>query len=189
MLLDIGTGILSAMFLSHVFGIPLTWTFVLAGIIFNLLPDADFLIHFAKGGDTHNAEHHRDYFHLPIYYIFLGAIIISFIYKWSWSALFALTGLLHFIHDSTLMGWGVQWFYPFKKTHYAFLYLYSPKNKEKLPRKNLYKFRHEEIDRLAVKHGDPDWVKNIYFKVHPIAIFEFLVFALSLFFLLTNPPM
>src|SRR5579884_137957 len=116
MLLDIGTGIISAIFLSQVFSIPLTWPFILAGIIFNLLPDIDFLIHFAKGGDWTNIHHHRDYLHLPIFYILIGAIFISFIYKWSWSALFALTALLHFIHDSFGIGWGVQWFWPFKKS-------------------------------------------------------------------------
>jgi hypothetical protein len=188
MLLDIGTGILAAMFLSHVFGIPLSWTFILWGIIFNLLPDIDFFIHFLKGGNWKNGYHHRNYFHLPIIYILLGAIAISFIYKWSWSALFALTAFLHFIHDSFGPTLGVQWFWPFKKDHYALLYVYTPKHKEKLPKKILYVWRHEEIDRLAFKHADEDWVRNIYFKLHPFAIFEFLIFVCSLFFLLTNPP-
>src|SRR5690348_11044495 len=86
MLLDIGTGILSAFFLSKVFSLSITWGFVFAGVIFNLLPDLEVLIK--------NRKLKKFYTNSAAYLIF-GALLISFIGIWSYSILFILTGLIH----------------------------------------------------------------------------------------------
>ena len=99
--------------------------------------------------------------------------------------LFALASLGHFIHDSIGIGWGVQWLYPFIKDHYSFFYIYKPRwRAERLPRRWLYIWKHDEIDALDARYGDPDWIRNIYFRGHPYAVTEFAVFlaAVLLFF-------
>lgn len=179
MFLDLGIGILMAMLVSGIFDFPLTLSFIAGGIVFSLLMDLDFLSHLKKGGSTRNAHRHRDVSHLPLIYIPVGIIISSF-YSWPWAVLFGLCSFAHFLHDSVGIGWGVQWLYPFKKEHYTFFYRYQPKNKERLPRKLLYIWKHEEIDELAKKYGDEDWVRNIYYKWHPYAIVEFFVFLVAL---------
>ena len=37
-----------------------------------------------------------------------------------------------------------------------------------------------DIDAIEKEHGDPDWVHNIYVRLHPFALVEFAVFALAL---------
>ncbi len=48
MFLDIGMGVLTAIAVTKLFLMPLTWSFIAAGIVFSLLVDIDFI--FAKIG-------------------------------------------------------------------------------------------------------------------------------------------
>lgn len=181
MFLDIGAGIFTALFLSKINSVELNWFFVVAGIIFALLPDADYVfLSFKKKDLNKSFLHHREMLHHPLLYIPIGTIIVYF-FSPIYAELFFLASLAHFIHDSIGVGWGVQWLYPFNKNHYSFLYLYKPSfNAKKLPTKLFYAFKHEEIDALDRDYGDPNWVKNIYFKLHPYGIFEIVVFIVSL---------
>jgi len=179
MFLDIGVGILIAILVSKIFALPLTLFLVFIGIVFSLLVDIDFIFHLKKGGNTKNAHRHRDILHHPLIYIPLGMLLLSF-YSLAYSVLFGLILFIHFLHDSIGIGWGVQWLYPFSKNHYTFFYRYQPKNKEKLPKKLLYVWKDNEIDMLAKKYGDEEWIKNIYLKWHPYAIVEFLVFVIAI---------
>ncbi len=179
MFLDIGVGILLSIITSKLFGLPLTVAFVVAGIIFALLMDIDYILHLFTGGSSKNAHRHRDLLHYPLIYIPLGTLVIS-LFSNSYASLFALCSFAHFLHDSIGIGWGVQWLYPFKKDHYSFLYIYRPPHQERLPQKNIYVWKHEDIDMLSKKYGDPNWVKNIYWRWHPYAIIELLTFILAL---------
>ncbi len=117
MLLDIGVGILSSVFLSRSFGIALNPLFLGAGIVFSLLPDVDFLIAFRK--NAAKSHEHRDILHYPLLFIPIGAAILFF-FNYQLAMLFIITALLHFLHDSIGLGWGIPWLYPFSKNHYAF---------------------------------------------------------------------
>jgi hypothetical protein len=88
--------------------------------------------------------------------------------------------LCHFVHDGIGIGWGVQWFYPIKENHYMFFYRYHAPSKPPIPFQYMYSWKPEEVDALAEKHGDPDWIKNIYFKWHPYAIAELLGLLIAL---------
>src|SRR6185436_6524853 len=115
MLLDIGVGILAALW----FGEP-----VWLGILFALLPDIDAVINFARFRSTRFAYRHRDLLHLPIIYVLIAFAVYFF--NPPVAALFLICTLLHFVHDSIGIGWGVQWLWPFCTDHFSFLYLYQP---------------------------------------------------------------
>src|SRR3989344_6786031 len=183
MFLDIGLGIFAAMAVSALWDVPLTLAFAAVGACFALLPDLDFVFLAIR---RRNALHHREGLNYPLLFVPIGAFIFSW-FGGAWALLFALASLGHFIHDSVCIGWGVQWLFPFTKDHYSFFYIYKPRwRAEYLPRQWLYIWKHDEIDALDARYGDPDWIRNIYSTWHPYAVAEFAVFlaAICLFWLL-----
>jgi hypothetical protein len=179
MLLDIGAGILIAIGLADWLHVPLTTLWIFLGVLFALGPDVDAIVNLIQYGGAGREYHHRDLLHLPLIFIPLGTAI-CFIFSPSLALLFALCSLSHFVHDSIGIGWGVQWLSPFITDHFSFFYLYQPEGKPALSRKLLYRFPHSEIDELDVEHGDPDWIHNIYVRMHPYSIFELMVFIIAL---------
>lgn len=180
MFLDIGLGIFIAFFVSSVWEVPVNGVWIGAGILFALLPDADYLIHLIRGNSSRNAHRHRDLFHRPL--LFLPAGMLAFYSVGiAWSVLFGLCALAHFIHDSIGIGWGVQWLWPLGDKHYSFFYIYKPKHRPgKLPRKLLYIWEHDKINEINERYGDEEWIRNIYLRWHPYVIIEFAVFLAAL---------
>ncbi|MDB4940265.1 MAG: hypothetical protein JWO40_690 [Candidatus Doudnabacteria bacterium] len=183
MFYDIGIGILLSLGLANLFDTHLTASWIILGVVFSLIPDLDYLFHLQKGGSTKNAHEHRDYWHYPVVFIPFGMLLIALLANWHYAVLFLFATLLHFIHDSIGIGWGVQWLYPFNSNHYSFFYHYEPSDR-RLARKNLYIWNHDEINTLSKKHGDDEWVKNIYFKLHPYGLIEYAVFIIALVILI-----
>lgn len=183
MFLDIAIGIFSAIFIGSIFQLsPDFWLFFIA-ILLALMPDLDFLFYYPKRGDTKYDCKHRDIIHYPLIYLPAGALIFWLLFGKIWALLFFTTSLFHFVHDSIGIGWGIKWLYPFSKNNYAFFYLFSDRRKKGL-RRLLFSFNQKDLDEYIREHGDKDWVKNIYFKWHPIAIVEFAFFAASLLVLI-----
>lgn len=179
MLLDIGVGILLGIAYSNlVSGFSLT-LLVGFGVFAALSPDFDFIFHLSKGGKFQNSHRHREVLHNPLIFLPLGALITA-VFSPPLAGLFVLGALSHFIHDSIGLGWGVRWLYPFVNNNYAFGYRVRTGNHAKLPRQKFYVWPNDKIDELSKEYGDPDWVKNIYLKWHPFAIFELVVFVVSL---------
>lgn len=161
MFLDAALGILNAIFVSKYFHIELTWYFVVAGIIFTLLPDIDSLLFFLGRGKifSKQAHFHRDILHLPLIYIPAGTIIFS-IFGPRWGLLFAVGALLHFIHDSTFLGlgWGIKWLYPFSQ-NYFMAFRIRVGNEKKFPLKPFLNLTPAESKEMGNEYGDPDWLK------------------------------
>ena len=175
--LDIAIGIFLAMGMSRFFNHELTGIMIAAGIVFALLPDADYLMHLARGNSSRNAHRHRDMLHLPLFFIPIGVLML-YPFGREWQIFFGAASLAHFIHDSIGIGWGVQWLWPFRDNHYSFLYIWRPPDRrEHLPRKLFYSWSHRDIALLAARYGDPEWMKNIYLKFHPFAIVEYAALA------------
>lgn len=182
MFLDIAIGIYSAAFLGWLLQFnPSTWFFI-GGILITVLPDADFIYFYIKSKSRIDDSKHRDYIHYPLIYLPLGTLIFHFIGGKEWSFLFFLCSFLHFVHDSIAVGWGIKWLWPFSKNNFAFFYLRSGRQKKGL-KKIIFSFDKKTLDYYIRKHGDKNWVKNIYYKLHPIAIVEFTVFVSSIIFL------
>ncbi|NTW46340.1 MAG: hypothetical protein HGB18_04815 [Candidatus Moranbacteria bacterium] len=183
MFLDIGIGILSSIGVSAAFGIPLSFGTVTAGILLSLGPDLDYLYHIFRRGHGENDFEHRNLLHLPLLYLPIGTAVAFLLAGPMPAVLFLVTSLAHFVHDSIGIGWGVRWLYPFSKDNIAFLYLYSQRIRQGL-RQPVFVFDAESLARTVREHGDADWKRNIYGKLHPIAIVEYSVFVLSLVILL-----
>ncbi len=179
MLLDIGVGILFALGLAPLLHVEHTFMWILAGVVFALLPDVDALVNLVAHRGLGHEHKHRDLCHLPLLYIPIGVLIL-FPISYALTTLFVLCSLAHFLHDSIGIGWGVQWLSPINTDHFSFLYLYQPPGKPALPRKWFYRFAHADIDRLDRQYGDHDWIRHIYIELHPYAIVEALVFLVAL---------
>lgn len=179
MFLDIGSGIFSAIITSYLFNVDVSTWLVLFSILWALFPDVDFLYFYPKRHDTKYDHKHRDIIHYPLLYLPIGTIFIWFIMGNVWAFAFFISSFLHFLHDSIAVGWGIKWLYPFSENNYAFLYLYSRKDKRGL-RKLVFSFNKDNLPKYVDEHGDRDWVKNIYYNWHAIAIIEFIFFLISL---------
>lgn len=179
MLLDIGIGILSTIFITNIFNVEISYYLIIFGVVCSLLPDIDILFHLKSGKRfiDQNSYKHRIFLHYPIPYIIIGSLII-FPFSNLYASIFVIISILHFIHDSIGIGWGVQWLYPFTKKYYSFFYHYEI-FRNNLPKKIIYSWTNEEINNLSEIYEDKDWVKNIYYKWHPYAITEFAVFIVS----------
>lgn len=182
MFFDIGTGILSAIFIGSLFHVPLTTPMIVVGILFALGPDLDYLYHILRHRHGQNDFEHRNLLHLPLLYLPVGTVIVFLVAGPMYATLFLIPSLLHFIHDSIGIGWGVRWLYPFSTDNIAFLYLYSGKIREGL-RRPIFVFDAETLRQTVSEHGDSDWKRSIYGKLHPIAIIEYSFFVLSLIIL------
>lgn len=181
MFLDIGLGIIIPALLSKIFHFELTNTYILFGILFSLLPDIDFIWYkIFSGKNKHVQDHkHRDILHYPILYLIFGVILFYFL-NIHLLVLFLVCSFFHFMHDSIGIGWGIQWFFPFKKNYYQFLYT-TNKNYD---RSLVYSYKPEDLDAISETYGDKEWFRNIYLKLHPYSIIEFLVFVVSIIILI-----
>jgi hypothetical protein len=179
MFFDIGAGIFLGLFYGQFTDAFTINQLALFGAAFSLLPDADFIFHMFRGGKIHSSHRHRELLHNPIIYSVLGSMIMYFIEP-QLIGLFILGGLIHFLHDSIGIGWGVRWLYPFLNLNYAFLYRVRTGNHKNLPKKLFYVWKNEDIDKLADQYGDKEWFKNTYLKFHPYAVSELLVFVVAL---------
>ncbi len=181
--LDIGIGILAAIIVSKVFSLELSPLLVGLGIALALLPDIDFLYVLLRQGprNVRAIIRHRDLVHYPLLYLPLGALAAS-LFGPEWIALFLLTSLGHFVHDSIGLGWGIPWLWPFVDRNYTFFYRYAPAGKP-LPRRMLYRWERTAIDQLIAEHRDPHWLKNIYLRLHPIFMTEVFGFLFAVWML------
>lgn len=177
MFLDIGIGVLLSIWISRFFQTDLTLVLVLAGVFFALLPDADFFVEFVKHGNVGGKviREHREITHFPLLYAPLFVLILV-IFGAKWTALFVLSLLAHFLHDSVGIGWGIKWFWPFSKKSYK---LFSEKN-GRFSSRLFVSWDQKELVSAVADNGDPDWIKNIYLRPSLIAIIEFSGFAVSL---------
>ncbi len=175
--LDIAIGIFSSIFISQIFSLQLTPWLTILGILFSLSPDLDMIVYLLNRGNSVNAHHHRDLLHFPIIFIIIAGIIYLMISQ-PLGILFLLSTLLHLIHDSIGVGFGVQWLWPFDRHNYAFFYLCDPAHKG-IPRKIFYKWDQAGVDEAIKRYGDEDWVKDIYFKLHPYALAEYFTLIVA----------
>ncbi|MCU0679441.1 MAG: metal-dependent hydrolase [Planctomycetes bacterium] len=182
MFLDVAFGIFTAIFLSSFHEADLT-AVLIAGIIFSLLPDADFVIYKLLGIHQDKGYKHRELFHYPLLYLGAGYIVIYFIFGQIIAWCFLISTFLHFLHDSIAYGRGIKWLYPFSNSGYAFIYLFSRVNKKGLWQK-VFIFDQAYTDWFDREHGDEQWIRHIFYDLHPIAIIEFSVFILAMIWLI-----
>lgn len=177
MFLDIGIGILSAIFVSSLFQVKLTALFVFISVLLAFFPDIDAILTIIKKGIMSLTHRHRNIFHYPIIHLLIGIFVALFI-ELRFGALFLFNVFGHFLHDSAGIGWGVKWLWPFSRKLYKFSF--SESHTGKKPRIwFLYEFTDKELDSSEFKYGDPSWIKNVYLRLSTISVVEFIFFLIS----------
>lgn len=176
MFLDIGVGIFTALFIGHIFDVPVTWLFIVASVAISLLPDIDILYYgFRKLFSKKDIYNHRSFTHYPIIYIPIIIILYSTV-GLPYSLLFTICVYSHLIHDSFWLGWGVVWFWPFSSVRYKFF----PDKEGKISSQVVMKWDKNEDEELFKRYHNPNWIRDFYFRPSRVAYFEYLIFFSSL---------
>lgn len=173
MLLDLGTGLFSALVIAQWEHLTLTIGFVLAGAAFALLPDLDVLWSMTKLWKE-NAHEHRRIMHWPVVVLPAGAMV-GLLWRPELVPLFVLAMSLHYLHDSIGIGWGIQWLYPFDDHYRVFFYQWDLA-RNGFPFRAVYAWSPKEVEKLSRRFGNHDWIREIYWKCHPYALIELVVF-------------
>lgn len=180
MFLDIKLGILWAFFVALLFEKIITPEWILAGVVFALLPDIDFWFEYWKRGTVGGTiiDLHRTLLHAPMTYIPITLFVGTY-HGPAWMTLFALGIFGHHLHDSVGMGYGVRWLWPFTDHWYKF---FSDKDGE-----IHYDFRHffvswndREMRELVAKRGNDNWLREdiAYIRRHWKSIIGKLIITL-----------
>lgn len=160
MFLDIKLGLIWAFLVALIFEQTITPGWLLAGVLFALLPDIDFWLEYWKRGTVGGKviDLHRTLLHAPLTYIPV-ALFVGSIFGPAWMTLFALGVFGHHIHDSMGMGYGVRWLWPLSTRWYK---LFSSKDGELH-----YDFDHfivswsdQEMHALVAERGNDNWIKE-----------------------------
>ncbi len=113
MFLDIATGVVIGAVTGVVADGAVVPALALWGVVFALLPDVDFVVHrLWRRMDPHFDYLHRTLLHRPLVYV---PVVATLAWWWGGAALAivaTLASLWHFAHDSTGVGFGVQWLWP-----------------------------------------------------------------------------
>jgi len=98
-------------------------------------------------------------------------------YIWGgmWAVFLGAGLFFHLIHDSMGIGWGIAWLWPFSSKVFK---CFSEKNGD-FSTRLLVAWSQEELVEVAALHGDPDWIRNIYLRAHPINLIELCFFLVS----------
>lgn len=172
MLLDIGIGIVGAIIFSFLTETELDRLILFWSVFFSLIPDLDAVYKLIDHRSFKKIDHtHRDIFHYPFLFIGVGFIIFSLLLDYRYGLLFATLSFVHFVHDSVGIGWGIQWLYPFSNNYYKY---HDGKHQWWTP---------QQQKEISARNHDPNWMKNIYFKLTPTLLLEVGIIALALILL------
>lgn len=155
---DVFGGMVIALVLSKFYVIKLTFFIFLLAAIFCLLPDIDLIIWLKKHRwriDKWTHEH-RDILHYPILYLTSGSLLIWWLANQFYGVLFFSCSLIHFLHDSVGIGWGIRWLFPFSKRNYKFFTRKHLGEKRRL----IVSWNPAELKIEVEKRGQDDWFKN-----------------------------
>jgi LexA-binding, inner membrane-associated putative hydrolase len=170
--LDIGVGILIALFVGHAYSVPVDTFLIFFGILCSLLPDIDILtLLFLK------KWHHRAHTHFPLLYIPIS-LLVFFFFGSLYGTIFTLGVYAHLIHDTFGIGWGIAWFWPFSKRKY----LCFPEQRRRKIIGTFVSWLPEEetvlMKNTQVTNGN--WVRDFYFRPNLLAYIEYGVFFISI---------
>lgn len=158
MFLDIKLGIAWSFFVAIFFNRVITPEWLVAGTIFALLPDLDFLLEYLVRGTVGGTiiHFHRTLFHSPLTYLPI-TLFVGVLWGDAWMTLFGLCIVSHFLHDSVGMGFGIRWLWPFStrwqkffstkngEIHYAFKYFFCS-------------WSDREMHALVADRGNDHWL-------------------------------
>jgi membrane-bound metal-dependent hydrolase YbcI (DUF457 family) len=155
---------------------------LIIGIFASLLPDLDFVYKYLKTQKVPTTEH-RDGLHYPLLVVPIAGAI-GWLFNPEIGIVLAIGTLIHFLHDSIGIGFGVKWLFPFKKNSYLFLFQIKTPNNLDMPKKRLYSLTDKERAVMISKYGYNDWIRFVYLKPNPWGMFEYSVLIIGIIVLL-----
>lgn len=171
MFLDIAFGICASLGIGSFFFETVPYWYVILGVVFTLLPDIDGLVWILKPSVRQKWNKiHRTYTGYPLLYIPIG-IIIFIVFGKVIGILFAVCILLHHIHDTFFLGWGVMWLWPFSKRKWK---AFPDKDGyiTKIPITSWLPEEEENFRKWSGGHDD-EWLKRYYLRPNLIAYIEY----------------
>jgi hypothetical protein len=173
MFLDIAIGLLCALVYAMVANVDFSIGLLLFGVCFALLPDFDFIaVLFSKKMRGRFAHRHRNVLHHPLLLLPAVFFTVQYLLSTSLATLAVFATLLHFIHDSFGEGWGVKWLSPFSNKMFKCF-----ENKQIICSRSP-----SEVDLLADKHGNDDWIRDGYLRLNKTLVFQFMLLIVLLIF-------
>ncbi|MBI4021941.1 MAG: metal-dependent hydrolase [Candidatus Andersenbacteria bacterium] len=156
MFFDIGIGLLVATIFGVATGSESPLLLLGIGVAGALWPDLDFSIWLARHKKVdHLAHRHRDLLHRPLALMPPLTLVVWLALGWQAGALFGITTVLHFIHDTIGHGWGIKWLWPLNNHYWCFRSFGGRPVR-------LYAWTLAEQDELPEKYGNRNWAKEVY---------------------------
>jgi hypothetical protein len=182
MFLDIAVGIVLALLTGAVFDFDVTRGWILLGIAFALLPDIDVIFELIKrkgklGGKELGG--HREWTHYPLLYPIWTAMTYWF-FGGPTAFLLGTALFWHILHDSNGAGWGIVLFGPFSKKHYKIFA--NPDGS--FSWWGWTSWEKEELRDVVRRHGNPDWIRDIYLRPTWTSISEIAALIAAILFLI-----
>lgn len=179
MFLDIAIGILLAFFVSEIYEVTASLTFVVVSIVFVLFPDIDLLLTKVIPDNSKVSKligGHRGLFHYPSIYLLTG-FLVTLSFGKVWGTLFLLTTLFHLIHDTFFLGWGIKWWWPISTRSYKLF----PDRNGKILNQFLLAWDKSEESEVKSRYGTSHWIRDFYLRPSLISIMEYSAFVAALF--------
>lgn len=171
MFFDIGIGLLVATLFGVAAGSESPLLLLSIGVASALWPDLDFWIWLARGKKVdHLAHKHRDLLHRPLALALPLTAVVWLSLGWQAGALFGITTLLHFIHDTIGHGWGIKWLWPLNNRYWCYRSFGDQPAR-------FYAWTLAEQDDLCEKYGNRNWAKEGYSLSSPNLKKELLVLS------------
>ncbi len=176
MFLDLAIGIALGLGTAAMFGWEHVTSFIVGGIAFLLLPDVDFILYRLWARRPPQFDYlHRDIFHKPIPYIAIGSVISFVMGGMSWALLFAIASLMHFLHDTTGVGFGIKWLWPFSSRLIGFRHsgLAACAGYDRVPL--ICAVPSHQVDRYVERQPTPrkSWIAETYGQWSKTAMIEY----------------
>lgn len=173
MVIDVGAGILLALFVAHAFNFFATPSFILLGILCTLFPDIDTLlsaippVRAVIGG-------HRSAVHHPFIYLLIAPVVWA-VWGNAVGLLFALGVCYHLVHDTFFLGYGIKWLWPFSKKSLSMFH-----DKDGRITSDILIWSPEDDARIESTYQSPHWIRDFYFRPSLISLTEYPVFILAI---------
>lgn len=180
MVLDAGVGMLLASFFGVGFDIQPSAFFITLGVLGALSPDIDFIMWtLLHKGHIHDPKvyKHRDLMHYPLIFVPLVGLVTSYFFGRFSGLLVSAGAVAHFLHDTTGLGGGIRWLWPFDNRAYYI-------EKTRLDGFKLYRWTEADILAREKELGAANWIRKLYQPFSLNFIAEFGVLFLGILSLL-----
>jgi len=173
MVIDVGAGVLLALYVAHILHFFAEPSFILVGVACALLPDIDTILTLNPFIRRMIGEH-RSTIHTPVIYL-VAAPLVWAVWGSAVGVLFALGVFYHLVHDTFFLGYGIKWFWPLSQRSFSFFH-----DKDGRITSDILIWQPEEDAAIKAKYQSAHWIRDFYFRPSLISLTEYPVGILAL---------